>query len=514
MAATICSESSGSFPTPEWERAQKALAQLQSKEDKEEEQLSLDKAKSNERNGEKGGSEAEVASSGEEKNANSPQVSQPYDQQCYPPYYQQQYQPPMYNAGPMYNQQYNGYYPGQYAYPTPPGVSGPYGAPSRHMPPHYPPRHPYNHPPHPMHGGHSADGQSEESERSRSPTEDVSGGRTIPPGIGPHSHGPHAPFPHRPMGPHHGSSHFPPRFNFQDRQQSSPPWNKKQAPGSGAIRFNLPKRNNLQPGNAINQFQGRPQLQQQASQQPHQQQSTMQQQPPHRPQHQSSLQQQQPAKQQQQPSWTQAHGQNPTSNTSHSNTPPSPPSPQMEQVDKQETAQQLPRKEQQSQAVATGEWPPSLKMFVQRCFSSVKDPRDKDVVEALLREKLTQAFNSGVAQTKNWDNEALPVLPSSQGPNVASESHKSHKQSSWSPSPAKSPYRGKGRNPWSSNNTFRRERSPLSRSRTPERNNHSHISRAPKRFSRSKSRSRSRSPYYRRPSRRRKVSRQVLFNFN
>jgi hypothetical protein len=47
--------------------------------------------------------------------------------------------------------------------------------------------------------------------------------------------------------------------------------------------------------------------------------------------------------------------------------------------------------------------------WVQKAFSSVRDDPDKDRMEAILKEKLTDAFTSGKAFTTNWDVEPLPL---------------------------------------------------------------------------------------------------------
>ena len=56
------------------------------------------------------------------------------------------------------------------------------------------------------------------------------------------------------------------------------------------------------------------------------------------------------------------------------------------------------------------EWPTPLKQFVHRCFSSVKDDRDKDAMEAKLKVKLTAAFGDGTALTHDWEHEPIPDI--------------------------------------------------------------------------------------------------------
>lgn len=57
------------------------------------------------------------------------------------------------------------------------------------------------------------------------------------------------------------------------------------------------------------------------------------------------------------------------------------------------------------------DWPPPLKLYVQRCFASVSDDQ-KDEMEQLLKDKLTVRFKSGSAINHNWDAEPVPRLPS------------------------------------------------------------------------------------------------------
>ena len=64
-------------------------------------------------------------------------------------------------------------------------------------------------------------------------------------------------------------------------------------------------------------------------------------------------------------------------------------------------------------AASADEWPDSLKEFVHRCFSSVKDDRGKDKMEAKLKEILTAAFNDGTALTRDWDHVSVPDVRTS-----------------------------------------------------------------------------------------------------
>lgn len=47
--------------------------------------------------------------------------------------------------------------------------------------------------------------------------------------------------------------------------------------------------------------------------------------------------------------------------------------------------------------------------WVQRAFASVKNAEEKDKMEAILKDKLTDAFTSGSAFTIDWENEPLPL---------------------------------------------------------------------------------------------------------
>lgn len=60
---------------------------------------------------------------------------------------------------------------------------------------------------------------------------------------------------------------------------------------------------------------------------------------------------------------------------------------------------------------SNGDWPPSLKLYVQRCFASVSETQ-KDDMESVLKERLTLCFKSGSAASHNWDTEPIPQLRS------------------------------------------------------------------------------------------------------
>ena len=55
------------------------------------------------------------------------------------------------------------------------------------------------------------------------------------------------------------------------------------------------------------------------------------------------------------------------------------------------------------------EWPPSLKAYVSKCFSLCVTDVDKDMVEVILKGKITAAASSNNLWTKKWDEELLPA---------------------------------------------------------------------------------------------------------
>ncbi|XP_013779484.1 leukocyte receptor cluster member 8 homolog isoform X2 [Limulus polyphemus] len=58
------------------------------------------------------------------------------------------------------------------------------------------------------------------------------------------------------------------------------------------------------------------------------------------------------------------------------------------------------------------DWPESLKKYVNEAFEKCKTDIDKDQVEIILKGKLTKAYNDGTMWTKEWDKEALPSIHS------------------------------------------------------------------------------------------------------
>lgn len=61
-----------------------------------------------------------------------------------------------------------------------------------------------------------------------------------------------------------------------------------------------------------------------------------------------------------------------------------------------------------AQQQAQGDWPPSLKEYVSRAFASVTNEHQRDIVQNLLKKKLEDAFKSQRAQAIDWDKEPLP----------------------------------------------------------------------------------------------------------
>ena len=68
-----------------------------------------------------------------------------------------------------------------------------------------------------------------------------------------------------------------------------------------------------------------------------------------------------------------------------------------------------PAAKEASPLPGAAEWPPSLKNYVSKCFSQCVTDVDKDMVEILLKGKITAAAGSNSLWTKNWDEEPLPA---------------------------------------------------------------------------------------------------------
>ncbi|CAC5384365.1 THP3 [Mytilus coruscus] len=68
-----------------------------------------------------------------------------------------------------------------------------------------------------------------------------------------------------------------------------------------------------------------------------------------------------------------------------------------------------PVNSEKAAVAAQGEWPPSLRDYVQRAFSSVSDTDEKDKMETVLKELLTDVFSTGKAWSTDWSREPLPL---------------------------------------------------------------------------------------------------------
>ena len=167
--------------------------------------------------------------------------------------------------------------------------------------------------------------------------------------------------------------------------------------------------------------------------------------------------------------------------------PPPPPSPG------KENGQSAPSSAQSSGADATGDWPPSLKDYVSRAFASVRNEGDRDMIQDLLKKKLTDAFNSGRTKLIDWDKEPLPHEMLTSSPSIRPGLNFNHKNSRWGPSPGFSLREGNRAGRGRGHFQGRRRsppgyRRPRSRSRSRSSSPYSRSSRS---YSRSRSRSRS-----------------------
>nr|SVE75676.1 EOG090X0431 [Daphnia hispanica] len=56
------------------------------------------------------------------------------------------------------------------------------------------------------------------------------------------------------------------------------------------------------------------------------------------------------------------------------------------------------------------EWPPNLRRYAERCFTMCQSNVDKDLVDLILRGKISSAQRQGIIHTKDWDSEPVPNL--------------------------------------------------------------------------------------------------------
>ena len=94
--------------------------------------------------------------------------------------------------------------------------------------------------------------------------------------------------------------------------------------------------------------------------------------------------------------------------------PQYPTSPQMATSSGQLNIQSKSPEQTLSQVKSSGipvDWPESLRRYVERCFAMCQSSVDKDLVELILKGKITSASREGKALSKDWDSEPLPNLP-------------------------------------------------------------------------------------------------------
>ncbi|XP_053393321.1 leukocyte receptor cluster member 8 homolog isoform X2 [Mercenaria mercenaria] len=219
-----------------------------------------------------------------------------------------------------------------------------------------------------------------------------------PPGMWPGGFGRPAQF----QGPRPGPDGQDPR-GFNPRFMNSRPRfqqgnNMQQHPGTGGIRFSIPKRNKMQQNGGNFNNQGPP----------------------------SNFENKQRFFS---PTGPRPRFQNNMPNQAPMQSPP----PSKPPTNGEQSNNQSEKKESELAEKAAGEWPPALKNWVQKAFSSVRDDPDKDRMEAILKEKLTDAFTSGKAFTTNWDIEPLPFTPTNAA--VPDRDMPKTKRSRWDPQP-------------------------------------------------------------------------------
>ena len=61
-------------------------------------------------------------------------------------------------------------------------------------------------------------------------------------------------------------------------------------------------------------------------------------------------------------------------------------------------------------SAAGKDWPDGMRKYTERCYQMCKTDVEKNLVELILKGKLTSAVRAGNFSTRDWDNEPLPNL--------------------------------------------------------------------------------------------------------
>ena len=62
-----------------------------------------------------------------------------------------------------------------------------------------------------------------------------------------------------------------------------------------------------------------------------------------------------------------------------------------------------------AQLPGAADWPPSLKAYVSRCFNACETNEHKDMVEIILKGKITAAASASTLWSKTWEEEEVPA---------------------------------------------------------------------------------------------------------